>query len=140
MLALLAEPAANSSSISRRLEGVLRSPTFTIRKRYAHILASGLGCRLNVRVDNFTMIRDPIYGGLKQSLDNESQHWMTVDLETWKGHRAYFEFDDLTTPDPSDESDKQVQPARLPNSEPRRSLPKSFTAPFSRALAPSFPG
>jgi hypothetical protein len=107
VLALLAEPAANSSSISRRLEGVLRSPTFTIRKRYAHILASGFGCRLNVRVDNFTMIRDPIYGDLKQSLDNESQHWTTVDLETWKGHRAYFEFDDLTTPDPSDESDKQ---------------------------------
>jgi len=59
VLALLAEPAANSASVSRRLEGVLRSPTFTIRKRYAHILASGSGCRVNVRVDDFTMIRDP---------------------------------------------------------------------------------
>jgi hypothetical protein len=107
VLALLSEPAANSACISRRLEGVLRSPTFTIQKRYAHILASGFGCRINVRVDNFTMIRDPIYGGLKQSLDDESLHWTTIDLETWKGHSAYFEFDDLTTPDPSDEADKQ---------------------------------
>jgi hypothetical protein len=58
-------------------------------------------------VDNFTVIRDPIYGGLKQSLDTESPHWTTVDLDTWKGHRAYFEFDDMTTPDPSDEADKE---------------------------------
>jgi hypothetical protein len=105
--ALLTAAAANSGSISRKLEGVLRSPTFTIQKRYAHILASGAGCRVNVRVDNFTMIRDPIYGGLKQSLDREPLHWLTVDLETWKGHRAYFEFDDLPTPDPSDEVGKE---------------------------------
>ena len=106
VLALLTDPAANSASVSRRLEGVLRSPTFTIQKRYAHILASGSGCRVNVRVDNFTMIREPIYGGLKQSLDSEPLSWITIDLDTWKGHRAYFEFDDLTTADPSDESDK----------------------------------
>jgi hypothetical protein len=104
---LLTAPAANSASISRRLEGVLRSPTFTIQNRYAHILASGSGSRLNVRVDNFTMIREPIYGGLKRLLDNESPEWITIDLDTWKGHRAYFEFDDLTTPDPSDDADKQ---------------------------------
>jgi hypothetical protein len=107
VLALLTEPAANSACISRRLEGVFRSPTFTIQNRYAHILASGAGCRINVRVDNFTMIRDPIYGGLKQPLDHEPLHWITIDLDTWKGHRAYFEFDDLTTPDPSDESGKE---------------------------------
>ena len=107
VLALLTEPAANSACISRRLEGVIRSPTFTISNRYAHILASGSGCRVNVRVDDFTMIRDPIYGGLKQPLDNEPLHWITIDLETWKGHRAYFEFDDLPTPDPSDEAGKE---------------------------------
>ena len=107
VLALLTEPAANSACISRRLEGVLCSPTFTIKNRYAHILASGSGCRLNVRVDNFTMIREPIYGGLKQALDKEPLHWLTVDLDTWNGHRAYFEFEDLTTPDPSDEASKE---------------------------------
>jgi hypothetical protein len=107
VLALLTEPAANSACISRRLEGVFRSPTFTIQNRYAHILASGSGCRVNVRIDNFTMIRDPIYGGLKQPLDKEPLHWITIDLDTWKGHRAYFEFDDLTTPDPSDEAGKE---------------------------------
>ncbi|HVV71492.1 MAG TPA: DUF1553 domain-containing protein, partial [Verrucomicrobiae bacterium] len=103
VLALLTEPAANSACISRKLEGVLRSPTFRIERRYAHILASGSGCRVNVRVDNFTMIRDPIYGGLKQPLDSEPLHWISIDLEAWKGHRAYFEFDDLATPDPTDD-------------------------------------
>ena len=107
VVALLREPAANSASVSRKLEGVLRSPTFTIGRRYAHILAAGSSSRFNVRVDNFTMIRDPIYGGLKRGLDTESLQWITVDLETWKGHRAYFEFNDLPTPDPSDEADKK---------------------------------
>jgi hypothetical protein len=105
--ALLARPAANSASVSRRCEGVLRSPTFTIRQRYAHLLVAGSMSRLNIRVDNFTMIREPIYGGLKQLLEDESPHWITVDLDTWKGHRAYIELDDLVTPDPSDEADKK---------------------------------
>jgi len=109
VLTLLRQPAANSASVSRRLEGVLRSPTFTIQHRYAHILAAGVDSRLNVRVDNFTMIRDPIYGSLKRTLDNESLQWITVDLDTWKGHRAYFEFNDLMTADPSEE-DKKYSP------------------------------
>ena len=107
VITLLRESSANSGSISRRLEGVLRSPTFTIRRRYVHILAGGADSRLNIRVDNFTMIRDPIYGSLKRTLDGESLHWITVDLATWQGHRAYLEFNDLTVPDPSEERDKQ---------------------------------
>jgi hypothetical protein len=110
VISLLTERTANSACVSRRLEGTLRSPTFTIRNRYAHILACGSESRLNVRVDNFTMIREPIYGGLKRVFDNESLRWITVDLNTWKGHRAYLEFDDLSTPDPSDEADKTFSP------------------------------
>jgi len=155
--ALLTSPAANSASISRRLEGVLRSPTFTIQNRYAHILASGSGARLNVRVDNFTMIREPIYGGLKRLLDNESPEWITIDLDTWKGHRAYFEFDDLTTPDPSEDADKQfpklawlsvsrvvfsdnATPPHFPIRSPLISpedLSKAISAPGSAGVSPA---
>ena len=103
VLACLRAPAASSAAISRRLEGVLRSPTFIITNRYAHILAAGSGGRVNVRVDNFTMIRDPIYGGLKHNLNRESLQWLTIDLETWRGHRAFFEFADQVTPDPSED-------------------------------------
>ena len=89
---------------------MLRSPTFSIRNRFAHILACGSDSRCNIRVDNFTMIRDPIYGGLKQVMNDDSLHWITVDLESWKGHRAYLEFNDVPTPDPSDEVDKKFSP------------------------------
>ena len=107
VVALLSAPSANSAAVSRRFEGVLRSPTFTILQRYAHILAGGAKSRLNVRVDNLTMIMDPIYGSLKRALDQESLTWLTVDLDAWKGHRAYLEFNDLITPDPTDAADRK---------------------------------
>ena len=50
--------------MSDRLQGVLRSRTFTIEHRYIHYLAAGRGGRINVVVDGFEKIRDPIYGGL----------------------------------------------------------------------------
>ncbi|MEI7955082.1 MAG: PSD1 and planctomycete cytochrome C domain-containing protein [Verrucomicrobiota bacterium] len=102
---LLREPSASSAAISRRLEGVLRSSTFTIHKRYLHILLGGQHSRLNVRIDNFTMIVAPIYDSLRRMIDNEELSWITLDLDTWKGHRAYLEFNDLPTPDPTDTAD-----------------------------------
>ncbi len=102
---LLREPSASSAAISRRLEGVLRSPTFTIHKRYLHILLAGQHSRLNVRIDNFTMIVAPIYDSLRRMLDKEELSWITLDLNTWKGHRAYLEFNDLPTPDPTETPD-----------------------------------
>jgi hypothetical protein len=135
VLAVLTEPAANSASVSRRFEGVLRSPTFTIQKRYAHILACGADSRLSIRVDNFTMIRDPIYGELKRLMNDPSLEWITVDLETWKGHRAYFEFDDQALADPSDEANKKfsalayIAVSRIVFSE-EPSPPSSSRAPF----------
>jgi len=102
VITLLSEPSASSAIFSRRLEGVLRSPTFTIQQRYIHIRAAGHQSRLNIRVDNFTMIMDPIYGSLRRMLNSGGLQWITVDLEAWRGHRAYLEFDDLSMPDPTD--------------------------------------
>jgi hypothetical protein len=100
---IAAFPCVQSAGVSRRFQGVLRSRDFPIEQRYIHVLAAGRGTRFNLCVDNFTLIRDPIYGGLKKRIDREDWHWITVDAEMWKGHRAYLEFLDQTVPDPSDD-------------------------------------
>jgi hypothetical protein len=103
-LRILYEPEVNDAFLSRRLEGTLRSPGFEIRHRYLHVLAAGRASRIRVCVDNFTMIREPIYGGLMKRLDTDQLKWMTFDLTMWKGHRAFVELSDTSTPDPSEDS------------------------------------
>ena len=54
-----------AASLSDRLQGVLRSPTFTIDKtKHPAIACAGNGGQVNLIVDGFQLIRDPIYGGL----------------------------------------------------------------------------
>ena len=92
---------AHSGTLSRRLEGVLRSPTFAFDKRYLHLYVAGRGSRINLVVDNFIVISDPIYGSLKRTLDFDEPRWITIDLGMWHGHRGYLEFCDLVTPEPT---------------------------------------
>lgn len=103
-LMVLTEPALHGGMISRRLQGAIRSPTFDIRKRYVHVRAAGRDCRIRLCVDNFTMIRDPIYGGLMKQLNSDEPRWFTFDLDMWKGHRTYIEVCDVAFGDPSDDS------------------------------------
>ncbi|MDB6122825.1 MAG: Protein of unknown function (DUF1553)/Protein of unknown function (DUF1549)/Planctomycete [Pedosphaera sp.] len=110
--AILHEPALDDSVLSRRLEGALRSPSFEIKRRYVHILAAGQESRIKVCVDNFTMIRDPIYGGLKKYLSDETPAWITFDLEMWQGHRAHIELCDTSTADSTDEKEKDGSNAK----------------------------
>jgi hypothetical protein len=104
--AILHEPSADDSVLSRRLEGALRSPIFEIKHRYIHILAAGQQSRIKVCVDNFTMIRDPIYGGLKKYLSSDTPAWLTFDLSMWQGHHAHIELCDVSTADTADEKEK----------------------------------
>jgi len=106
-LTILSTPVVNDSIISRRLEGALRSPTFEIRHRYCHILAAGRASRIRFCVDNFTMIRDPIYGGLLKPLDADRLSWITFDLDMWQGHRAFIELSDVPTPDPAQDANSE---------------------------------
>jgi hypothetical protein len=76
------------------LQGSLRSPTFNIPHRYLHVYASGKDSRVNVVIDNFNLIRAPIYGGLKKNLNHEDAKWVTFDLGMWEGHEAYVELKD----------------------------------------------
>ena len=104
--AIFHEPVAHSGALAARLQGALRSPTFTISNRFIHILAAGRESRLRVPIDNFTMIRDPIYGRLHRALNHDELKWISVDVEMWRGHRAYLEFTDISTPDPADDGHK----------------------------------
>tara|TARA_B100000614_G_scaffold262507_1_gene296438 strand:- start:1330 stop:4176 length:2847 start_codon:yes stop_codon:yes gene_type:complete len=86
--------------VSRKFQGTLRSPTFTIAQNFIHILALGTDVRFNVVVDNFKVIRNPIYGSLTRNIKNDKPHWVTFNLGMWKGHDCYLEIVDLSSSDP----------------------------------------
>jgi len=89
----------DSAKWSTQLQGSLRSSTFVIKTRYLHVLAAGHQSRVNVVIDNFNLIRAPIYGGLKKNLDKEEAQWKTFDLDMWVGHEAYVELKDTVHAD-----------------------------------------
>ena len=63
-------PARRTAALfSDRLRGVLRSRSFTIESRFIHWLVAGRGGRINVVVDGFEKIRDPIYGALTRKIN-----------------------------------------------------------------------
>ena len=90
-----------SDLLSRRLEGQLHSPTFTIEKPFLLMRVAGDKSRINIVVDNFTLIRNPIYGALKQNINQAEPHWVVVDVSMWQGHRCYLEFADNSARDPA---------------------------------------
>ncbi len=86
---------AHSSMVSNRLQGVLRSRSFTIESRYIHFLTSGQGGRVSVVIDGFEKIRSPIYGGLTTTINTGNElRWLTMDVQMWAGHSAYVEIAD----------------------------------------------
>jgi hypothetical protein len=91
----------HTGALSRRLEGALRSPTFTLEQPFVHLRVAGRGSRINLVIDGHTLIRSPIYGDLTISLKdekNEQLAWHTIDVSMWQGKRAYFELLDCSVP------------------------------------------
>jgi mono/diheme cytochrome c family protein len=93
----VAPGVAHSGLVADRLQGVLRSRTFVIEKRYIHTLAAGKDGRINVVIDGFEKIRSPIYGGLTTAVNSDRPAWHTQDVGMWIGHRAYLEIADGAT-------------------------------------------
>ena len=86
---------AHSGMVSNRLFGVIRSRTLTIEHRFIHYRVGGRGGVLNVVVDGFEKIRDPIYGGLTRTVNvGDEPRWVTLDVGMWLGHSAYLEIAD----------------------------------------------
>ncbi|HEV8378970.1 MAG TPA: PSD1 and planctomycete cytochrome C domain-containing protein, partial [Tepidisphaeraceae bacterium] len=88
---IAAETAASSGQLSRRLQGALRSRTFTISHDKICYRVRGSGATVNLIIDGFQRIRDPIYGGLTFKASKDLFDWHIQDVANWKGHKAYIE-------------------------------------------------
>jgi hypothetical protein len=86
---------ANSGRVSNRLQGAIRSKTFVIQKKKVFYRVAGRGSHINLIIDGYQRIRDPIYGGLTITIDHGDQfEWRVQDVGMWLGHRAYIEIID----------------------------------------------
>jgi cytochrome c553 len=86
------EAFPHSGRESGRLQGALRSPTFTIGKPYLAVRAAGRGAKARLVLNGLQLIQDPIYGGLVRPVDHGDElRWLTFDLRMWTGHAAYLE-------------------------------------------------
>ncbi len=95
--------AAHSGLIAPRLRGALRSKTLTIAKPFIQYHAVRRGAtdapsrpykagQLNVIVDNFQIIRDPLWGQLSLNVDNDAPAaWYTQNVSKLIGSQAYLE-------------------------------------------------
>jgi hypothetical protein len=92
----LAGRSAHSGVLSPGLQGELRSRSFTVGSRYLHVNLAGRRARLNLVIDGYTLIMNPIYGGLKVEPASDRPTWHTIDVGQWRGHRAYLELSDST--------------------------------------------
>lgn len=90
----IALPGRRASGVSSlpKSENVARTTDFHLDQDFLHIRAAGRGARVNIIVDGFQLIRDPIYGPLTYALDNPTLGWRSIDVRKWRGHRAYIEF------------------------------------------------
>jgi hypothetical protein len=89
---LIGPGTASSGLVSGKLEGAIRSRTFTIEKKHILYRARGTGVRINVIIDGFQNIRDPIYGGLTFTVnDDKASRWYVQNVGMWVGLKAYVE-------------------------------------------------
>ncbi|HZK82901.1 MAG TPA: DUF1549 domain-containing protein, partial [Humisphaera sp.] len=97
-IARLAFAGAHSGMLSNRLQGEMRSQTFTLDRRYLHFRMAGRNSRVNLVIDGYTLIMHPIYDGLTIAANSERPVWRTIDVTRWQGHRAYIEISDSAIP------------------------------------------
>jgi hypothetical protein len=97
-VARLSIGGADSGLISARLQGDLRSPSFTIEKNFVHLRVAGRNARVNLVIDGYTLIMNPMYGKLAVIPASDRPSWKTIPVDRWVGHRAFFELSDSTIP------------------------------------------
>jgi cytochrome c553 len=84
---------AHSGLVSNKLQGTLRSRTFRIEKDHVLYHVAGRDVRVNLIIDGYQLIRDPIYGGLTFTVNQGDRFaWAVQNVSMWKGHDAYIEF------------------------------------------------
>ncbi len=90
-IVLMGPGVANSGGVGGRLQGELRSKTFTIAKNRILYHLAGTGVTVNLVIDGFQRIRYPIYGGLTFVVNNPQPVWYAMEVSKWIGHKAYIE-------------------------------------------------
>ena len=93
---------ANGGRLGGKLQGVLRSPTFTISHNQIHhrLGARKGGLRIRVIIDGYYMepYNGLLFGGTRLNDPNTDGHnnWITQgrDLKMYKGHKAHIEYID----------------------------------------------
>lgn len=95
-LQVAADHVAHSGQLSPKLQGVLRSPTFTIGTRNIFYRVAGQGCEVRLIIDGYTMIefQQLLFSGCKFQVNTQGKwiwHKQSGDLGMYQGHRAYIE-------------------------------------------------
>jgi mono/diheme cytochrome c family protein len=75
-----------------KLQGAVRSPTFTIDKPFLAVRVAGREAKARVILHGLQLIQDPIYGGLARPVNHgDDLRWLVFDLRMWPGQAAYLE-------------------------------------------------
>ena len=83
---------AHSGALSTKLQGALRSPTFTIAHPRIAYRMTGANVRVRLVLHNLQLIQNPIYGGLEIKLQEAGPlKWFVQSVDKWIGHKAYIE-------------------------------------------------
>ena len=83
---------ASSRTVSPGVQGTLHSPNFIIEHDSIVVRVAGKNGLVRLIVDNFQVIRAPLWGGLEAVVNSEEMTDMVLDVHLAKGHKAYFEF------------------------------------------------
>ena len=135
---------AHSGRLSTKLQGTLRSQTFEIKTDKIAYRIAGKGAKVNLIIDGFQRIRDPIYGGLTFTINSPDKlTWHIQNVAPWKGHRAYIEFldygdewvaiDEILFCDDKEATRSRPEPPALPTLKPL-DIEKDLPTP-NRAIA-----
>lgn len=97
--AYLGQGFADSSQYSRKLHGVLRSPTFELNSNEIWYRIKGNNVKVRVIIDGYVMdvYNGLIFGGVSININTKDQfQWVRQagDLHRYKGHRAHIEIID----------------------------------------------
>ena len=89
---------AHSGLLGRRMQGVIRSPTFEIKHPFIHYRLRAKDVQIRLIVDGFVMdIHNPLlFKGFNFKHSSDDYQWRTqgTDLKNYIGHRAHIEIID----------------------------------------------
>lgn len=101
-LVALPGPFWLSCAAGPRREGTIATASFKLTHRFVHVRVAGSHSRIKLIVDGLHVVRNPIYGSLHRNLDKAEAHWVTFDIEMWRGATAFLQAIDQRAPDLGD--------------------------------------